>query len=47
MVIATEEWHRRIPEYRLTSDRIDERGGMLTLSELSLDWEPRMAGATT
>ena len=47
MVIATEEWHRRIPDYRLTADRIDERGGMLTLSELPLDWEPRLAGATT
>ena len=40
MIIATEEWHRRIPDYRVATTDISERGGMLTLFSLPLEWEP-------
>ena len=40
MIIAAEEWHRRIPDYRVATTDINERGGMLTLSRLPLEWEP-------
>ena len=33
-----EEWHRRIPEYRLGEAPVYERGGMLTLFSLPLEW---------
>jgi hypothetical protein len=40
MAIATEEWHRRIPNYRLATDeRLLERGGMLSLYSLPLAWD--------
>jgi cytochrome P450 len=40
MIIAVEEWHRRIPEYRVGSDHpVTERGGMLTLFGLPLEWD--------
>lgn len=39
LVIALEEWHRRIPDYRLAGDTpLMERGGQLTLLELPLAW---------
>jgi len=39
MIIAAEEWHRRIPDYRLASDdQLLERGGMLSLFSLPLAW---------
>ncbi len=39
LAIALEEWHSRIPDYRL-SPGIDlvERGGQLTLKALPLEW---------
>jgi cytochrome P450 len=40
MMIATEEWHRLIPEYRLGGKQpVEERGGMLTLFSLPLEWD--------
>ena len=40
MVIATEEWHRLIPDYRLGGKQpVEERGGMLTLFSLPLEWD--------
>lgn len=41
MVIAFEEWHRRIPDYRLGCDPGDviERGGQLSLRSLPLEWD--------
>jgi len=40
MNIAVEEWHKRIPDYRVGSDRpVEERGGMLTLFSLPLEWD--------
>jgi cytochrome P450 len=40
MIIAAEEWHKLIPEYRLASDApILERGGMLSLFSLPLAWD--------
>jgi cytochrome P450 len=39
MAIALEEWHRRIPEYRLGEAPVYERGGMLTLFSLPLEWD--------
>jgi cytochrome P450 len=40
MAIATEEWHRRIPNYRLATDApLQERGGMLSLYTLPLAWD--------
>ena len=40
MIIAAEEWHRRIPDYRLATDApLMERGGMLSLFTLPLAWD--------
>ncbi len=40
LVIALEEWHRRIPDYRLATDApLVERGAQLTLLTLPLEWE--------
>jgi cytochrome P450 len=39
MAIALEEWHRRIPDYRLGEAPVYERGGMLTLFSLPLEWD--------
>ena len=40
MSIAVEEWHRRIPDYRVATDGpVRERGGMLTLFSLPLEWD--------
>ena len=40
MVIAVEEWHRRIPDYRLATDQpLFERGGMLSAFSLPLSWD--------
>jgi cytochrome P450 len=40
MIIAAEEWHQRIPDYRLATDApLLERGGMLSLFTLPLAWD--------
>jgi len=40
LVIAFEEWHRQIPDYRLaTTEPLRERGGQLTLLSLPLEWD--------
>lgn len=40
MTIAVEEWHRRIPHYRVADESpVHERGGMLTLFNLPLEWD--------
>lgn len=39
--IALEEWHARIPDYRIRPDaKLVERGGQLALKSLPLVWEP-------
>jgi cytochrome P450 len=40
MVVGLEEWHRRIPDYRLACsvDEVIERGGQLSLRSLPLAW---------
>jgi len=38
MTVALEEWHRLIPEYRLAEAPVYERGGMLSLYSLPLEW---------
>ncbi|HEY8545889.1 MAG TPA: cytochrome P450 [Acidimicrobiales bacterium] len=42
MAIALEEWHRRIPDYRLDGDRpaVEHCGGVYGLDALPLTWEP-------
>jgi cytochrome P450 len=40
LVVALEEWHARIPNYRLAGDEpLMERGGQLTLLTLPLAWD--------
>jgi cytochrome P450 len=41
MVVGLEEWHRRIPDYRLACpvDEVIERGGQLSLRSLPLAWD--------
>jgi cytochrome P450 len=40
LVIAVNEWHKRIPKYEIaTSDPIIERGGQLSLKSLPLRWD--------
>ena len=40
MQIATEEWHQRIPHYRIATDKpLIERGGQLALLSLPLVWD--------
>ena len=41
MVVGLEEWHRRIPEYRLACpiSEVIERGGQLSLRTLPLEWD--------
>jgi len=40
--VGLEEWHRRIPDYRLDCDLADviERGGQRSLRSLPLAWTP-------
>lgn len=39
LAIAIEEWHRRIPDYELTTaGELEERGGQLSLKQLFLQW---------
>jgi hypothetical protein len=40
MAVGLEEWHRRIPEYRLACrpEEVIERGGQLSLRSLPLAW---------
>jgi cytochrome P450 len=41
LVMALEEWHRRIPDYHLAGpEPLEERGGQLTLRHLPLAWAP-------
>jgi cytochrome P450 len=42
LVVAYEEWHKRIPEYRLDEDaqQLEASGGMMTLNTLPLTWAP-------
>jgi hypothetical protein len=38
--VVLEEWHRRIPDYRIRPGaELTERGGQLTLAALPLEWE--------
>ncbi|TWG96339.1 cytochrome P450 [Nocardioides sp. J9] len=40
MVIALEEWHARIPDYRIApGQELRERGGQLRLQSLVLEWD--------
>ena len=40
LAIALEEWHQRIPEYRLADESpLVERGGQLALLEVPLVWD--------
>ena len=40
LAVALQEWHRRIPDYRLVQDvALEERGGQLTLRHLPLRWD--------
>jgi cytochrome P450 len=40
LIIAFEEWHSRIPDYRLaTQAELIERGGQLSLKSLPLEWD--------
>jgi cytochrome P450 len=40
MAAALEEWHRRIPDYRVANvEGLIERGGQLSLRALPLEWE--------
>jgi len=40
MLVAVEEWHRRIPDYRIAGDEpLRERGGQLALLSLPLEWD--------
>ena len=40
LAIALEEWHERIPDYRLgAGPELVERGGQLTLTTLPLEWD--------
>jgi hypothetical protein len=38
--IAVDEWHRRIPDYRLTEGvDVVEHGGMYGIDRLELSWD--------
>ncbi|HET6966012.1 MAG TPA: cytochrome P450 [Acidimicrobiales bacterium] len=37
--VAIEEWHKRIPDYRLADAQVPEHGGMWGIDALSLVWE--------
>ncbi len=40
LVIAINEWHKRIPSYEIaTAEPLTERGGQLSLTSLPLRWE--------
>lgn len=44
LVIALQEWHKRIPDYHIAEGtELRERGGQLTLLNLPLRWTPRTA----
>ena len=48
MLIAVEEWHAAIPQYRIESDEpLKERGGQLALLSLPLAWDVTVEGTTT
>lgn len=41
LAVVLEEWHQRIPHYRIKpGTTLTERGGQLTLPTLPLEWEP-------
>jgi cytochrome P450 len=41
LVVALQEWHRRIPDYEIApGSELRERGGQLTLVKLPLQWTP-------
>lgn len=47
MVVALEEWHRRIPEYRIADpSQIRYHGGIIAVSSLPLVWQPGLDRAT-
>ena len=38
--VVLEQWHHRIPEYRIAEGaELSERGGQLTMPSLPLEWE--------
>ena len=40
LVIAINEWHKRIPDYEVVSaEPLTERGGQLSLNKLPLRWK--------
>jgi cytochrome P450 len=40
LVIAIDEWHKRIPDYQIASaEPLTERGGQLSLRNLPLRWK--------
>lgn len=40
LVIALEEWHKQIPDYRIPAGvELRERGGQLRLESLPLEWD--------
>ena len=42
LIIALQEWHKRIPDYHIVDGTVlRERGGQLTLTELPLRWTPK------
>ncbi len=48
MLIAVEEWHKMIPQYRIATDQpLLERGGQLTLLSLPLVWDTDTSGGPT
>jgi cytochrome P450 len=47
MLIAVEEWHAAIPDYRIaTTEPLAERGGQLALLSLPLAWDTDTEGTT-
>lgn len=46
LIIALQVWHRRIPDYRLTPGvELIERGGLLALRSLPLEWDSNTTAA--
>ena len=47
MLIAMEEWHKVIPDYRIADDQpLLERGGQLALVSLPLVWDTDSSGGS-